>query len=1070
MEILSEITLVLAWLSVLNCYEARKDHEQRNEACKSTPISESSSSFFKLYCENTTLTELSNNYLTKQHVNYDNITLLHCPETNNADLHLHQFHFAKHFQWIHSNLTDSQLEEFFTKYNNIFKNLISLDLSYNTLGCVKWISPHFNRKLNILKLTANKIETDSCTFTNFGQLSNLQELHLDQNRINALNNTLMSNFTNLKILNMSYNNISDIPRNTFDRTITLEQLYISRNVLSILPFQLFKTMQHLSTLDLSYNRLISLPDNFFALNKELKELRLQHNVLQSIDRNVFFGLKKLQILDLSHNTIAYIDKRAFYSLSSLIELNLRHNNLNIIPATLFHPLQNIIRLDISENGFTQLPSGLFKNQKSLNALFIDGTNLEKIGNWISSFDDEVNSKVLNNLNTLSMQNNKRLKKIPRIIFKNAVNITELFLSNNSLTQLSPEIGQLKNLKLLNLKNNQLTSLPDTVKNLEHIESFNFINNDYKCDCKLYWLTEWLRKTELHLNQSSTRTDSEYDFNTVISHLTCHQGYLGDMIPVLQSLHCFKPTIIESQDNRLHLLHSTVNLECSFTGSPQPDVVWITPTNHILRHRADPEKEPIVLKHNGLQPTKYEFAAPLEEMNSINGTSQLRFIYSHYALFENGSLRIFNLSRSDSGLYTCYAYNLMGSTSASMRLYIDPIIFYKVKIESILFGTAAAALFLLLTLIIQGIRMILTRYGLYYRICNVFVCVGRKKSPRAKQIYAMLDSIEHYKTQQLERLRENYAQQVHRIRENCYQQVEWIQTSYTSQAKNLKGFRDIGSNHLTSLRDQYYDQMKKVRDYSNTQLNWVRENYVYQRNKIRKFSAHQVLRLREGYKYQQQTLNKVLENLPSFYFENCRGRSDDDITENLETYIKSQMGGDLSDIDVNILHYNCKLLHRYAAAKSMDESKTSIYYTPPDDCLLPSNLQVSPIHINYIDENIQMNSVNSICPDDILFKNISEGAEAAAESIIINNLQESEPLHTNKRKDIKLNTKPLTIKSSNSFPTIYKISMNEDGSVVHEFLSNFSDTVDNGDKVSKPEKLQALNGELKNIKAENIELI
>lgn len=71
------------------------------------------------------------------------------------------------------------------------------------------------------------------------------------------------------------------------------------------------------------------------------------------------------------------------------------------------------------------------------------------------------------------------------------------------------------------------------------------------------------------------------------------------------------------------------------------------------------------------------------------------------------------------------------------------------------------------------------------------------------------------------------------------------------------------------------QVRRVRDYSTGQLNWVRENYVFQRNKIRKFSAHQALRLREGYKYQQQTLNKVLENLPSFYFENCRGRNEDD---------------------------------------------------------------------------------------------------------------------------------------------------------------------------------------------------
>lgn len=71
------------------------------------------------------------------------------------------------------------------------------------------------------------------------------------------------------------------------------------------------------------------------------------------------------------------------------------------------------------------------------------------------------------------------------------------------------------------------------------------------------------------------------------------------------------------------------------------------------------------------------------------------------------------------------------------------------------------------------------------------------------------------------------------------------------------------------------QVRRVRDYSTGQLTWVRENYVFQRNKIRKFSAHQALRLREGYKYQQQTLNKVLENLPSFYFENCRGRNEED---------------------------------------------------------------------------------------------------------------------------------------------------------------------------------------------------
>lgn len=1079
MEILSEITLILAWLSVSYCYEGDKDQQQRNSTCMSSSLPESSPQFSKLHCENTTLIELSNNFLIKQHLNYESITLYNCPITNyvDNDLRLHQFRFVKFFKWTDSYLTDNELKTFFMTYGNVLKNVISLDLSYNTLNCVRWLNSHFSQKLNILKLTANRIDTNICTFAYFGQLNSLHELHLDQNRINTLNNISFCELSNLKFLNISSNNISDIPRNTFEGTITLEQLFISRNNLSILPFQLFKNMQNLSVLDLSYNRILSLPDNFFALNKALEELSLQNNSLQSIERNVFFGLKRVKILNLSFNSIAYIDKKAFYSLNRLNELNLRHNSLSIIPASLFHPLPNIMRLDLSENEFTQLPNGLFKNQKSMNQLFVDDTNLEKLGNWISTFDEEINSKILGNLNVLSMQHNKRLKKIPEILFKNAINITELYLANNDLIQLTSEIGRLKNLKLLNVKDNRLNTLPDSLRKLENIECINLINNDYICDCKLFWLTDWLAKAAINIKKTARKCsdcNSEYNLDIIISKLKCHHGYPGDMIPVLKNLQCFKPIITESYDNRTHLLDSIVNLECSFSGSPSPDVVWVTPTNHILRHRADPEKEPQALRQSGLHPIKYEFSAPFESIIGQNSSNQHLYIYSHYALYENGSLRIFNLSRSDSGLYTCYAYNLLGSTSANIRLYVDPIIFYKVKIESILFGAACAALFLILTLLVQGIRMLLLKYGLYFKLCNFFVCLERKKSPRGKQIYAMLDSIEHYKTQQLERLRENYAQQVQRIRENCNQQVEWIQTSYTSQAKNLKGFRDIGSNHLTSLRDQYYDQVKKVRDYSNTQLNWVRENYVYQRNKIRKFSAHQVLRLREGYKYQQQTLNKVLENLPSFYFENCRGRCDDDITENLETYIKSQIGGELSEIDVNILHYNCKLLKNYATSKPMDESKTSIYYTPPDDCLLPSNLQVSPIHINYIDENLEMNTISSICPNEVLFNKTSTENETEVENYDQATAEiRSESLPADESKDIKINTNPLTIKCSNSFPTIYKISMNEDGSVVHQFLSNFSNSVDKAEKgksdksdkstrSKKSDNLQDINGDLRKV--------
>lgn len=216
-------------------------------------------------------------------------------------------------------------------------------------------------------------------------------------------------------------------------------------------------------------------------------------------------------------------------------------------------------------------------------------------------------------------------------------------------------------------------------------------------------------------------------------------------------------------------------------------------------------------------------------------------------------------------------------------------------------------------------------------------------------------------------------------------MEWIQNSYQSQAKHLKDFRDIGTQHLTTLRDQYYDQVcvcahatlwqlvfnryrfifvfvfvglqvKKVRDYSTTQLNWVRENYVFQRNKIRKFSAHKVVQLRETYKYQQQTLNKVLENLPSLYFENCRagtcGRAesivfDPNDIEGIDMYIKTKIEK-LTNLD------RTDNLDNF---EDLSQSKLSLYYTPTEWSLNTKSTPIGDamaeemgIYINYIEDD------------------------------------------------------------------------------------------------------------------------
>ncbi|MFM5896156.1 MAG: leucine-rich repeat domain-containing protein, partial [Dolichospermum sp.] len=55
-------------------------------------------------------------------------------------------------------------------------------------------------------------------------------------------------------------------------------------------------------------------------------------------------------------------------------------------------------------------------------------------------------------------------------------VTELDLSNNQISSLPREIGQLTNLQSLNIYNNQISSLPPEIGQLTNLQSLNIYNN------------------------------------------------------------------------------------------------------------------------------------------------------------------------------------------------------------------------------------------------------------------------------------------------------------------------------------------------------------------------------------------------------------------------------------------------------------------------------------------------------------------------------------------------------------------------------------------------------------------
>ncbi|SPP82049.1 uncharacterized protein LOC117584353 isoform X1 [Drosophila guanche] len=1024
---------------------------------------------FKLRCQHVGLASVNRELLSRRNaninINYQQLMLDHVPADDRVQLQqlqLQQFESVKELSWLESGLRDDPLRELLLVKGQPqrFNQMERLDLSENRLQCLHWAVPQAMQRLKVLKMSGNLLD-NNCSLINLQHMGHLQELHLDRNGFKLLPQHFLAQLNELRLLNLSQNRLAELPRNIFEGGVQLERLYLSNNQLSVLPFQLFQTARDLQKLDLSDNRLLSFPDNFFARNGQLRQLHLQRNQLKSLGKHSLYNLRELRQLDLSQNNLASIDRKAFESLGQLLALNISGNNLTTLSSIIFQPLHALRQMDLSRNQFKQLPSGLFQNQRALALLRIDETPIEHFTNWISRTDESlVDPQILHRLRYLSLQQNPQLTDLPETLFANARNLRELLLAENGLRQLPAQMSGLSRLQRLSLRGNRLISLPEGLKELSQLHYLNILGNEYQCDCSMYWLTAWLANSSTSLRRlpamhpSQTPLNSYESIDDQIDALKCQYGYPGDMLRVLSNLNCTVPVAVQSSEPKMHLLLTTAKLECMITGSPVPDIIWLTPRNKILRHHADPDKRPIIIDSNDeegrLPPSAQELAALMDEsyVQSMNFTRQQSLYGRHVVLMENGSLLVHNVSRVDSGLYTCYAFNVMGKASAGIRLYIDPIVFYRVKIGSLISGAASAAAFLLITLIVQGLRSCLSRWG----ICERFGCCANrnKKSPKARQIYAMLDNIESYKSQQLERLRENYAQQVHRIRENCAQQVEWISSSYTTQAKHIKEFRDIGSNHLTALKDQYYDQVKKVRDYSTGQLSWVRENYVFQRNKIRKFSAHQVLRLREGYKYQQQSLNKVLENLPSFYFENCRGRCEEDIAEDIDCYFKSQL--ELAGSrELSIQKIKLRLAANNAA------SRASIYYTPPDDDdllrLSHLNLQHTPIHINYIDENLdqqkQLEHDFKMDPHLLLFdasrlylnpEGASSSGQAAAlalaqcSSIEDNNQEQEEemqPLTQINRLDLAESN---DVKNSKSCPAIYKVSKQRDGSTLHELLT------------------------------------
>ncbi|KAK7020732.1 hypothetical protein SK128_018903 [Halocaridina rubra] len=683
---------------------------------------------------------------------------------------------------------------------------------------------------------------------------------------------LLVNLNNLRYLRITGSQLEAL--NILPHLPKLEQLEVTHSRLRSLSSRyLHSKLPALTHLDVSHNLITVLNNTSLTGLTRIQVLDLRQNPLNNVQADTFDGLKTLTYLDMSDSRLSKLDHRWMTDAINLQQLIVSNASLEELPRLRG---DHLILFDASHNFLLNLPVNLVSGVPHLEELFLQHNPLQHIGvesltgpmqlHYIDLSHTHIvniNEFVFSNLPLLKELNlgfNEKLVRVEHGAFTGLHKMRRLNLAHTpSLTEIEEvAFDGLPELVYLDIQHSGLMVLPLSISKLINRTNILLSGTALYCDCYNYWLPKLLIQSDISLW-------------TGVDPLECTDGHsrnISQLTAYIDNLSCKAPEPITPSNDWIQARGGqSALLECNVTANPPQSVLWLTPKQNVFRYNS-----------NNTDGWISHHIQEVQEAANLN---------ERFEVLSSGHLLIREVTRSDTGRYKCFAFNSVGNTSIVTFMGLEDTPLRNLRNESLLFGFACAALFLLITLLVQLINYLMDRLGL--QCC----CCKDRLSPKARQIRKLLESVESYKSQQLDRLRENYNAQVASIKDSCYIQMERIRESYGGQAKHLKDLRDYSTQGLTSVRDQYLDQVNRVRDYSVSQMNRVRENYVFQRHRIRKFSAQQLLKLRETYKYQQKTLNKILENLPDLYLQNCRTggcqRSDsilfDDALHGLDAYYK-----------------------------------------------------------------------------------------------------------------------------------------------------------------------------------------
>ena len=293
-------------------------------------------------------------------------------------------------------------------------------------------------KLELLLLDKNRLTVENFVAALHGTKF-IHTLDLSHNMLTKVPNLQRRDFPDLTNLLLGYNNITVIRRADLAGMSYIRELVLKENGIEMIEDDAFAECSNITLLDLDNSRFSVLPD--LSYMPKLRNLHLDHGRLTVLPADMCQGHPHLTILKVEDNLLTELPSFGKCNPGLTIAI-FSHNRIRTLRSDTF-ARQGLLRyLDLEDNLISVLPEGLFDDTRSLEKLYLAQNSLTELSPQL--FEKLIHLVIFD-------ASHNSIKKLESGQFKNNTEMDILLLNNNKISEIDdtafPEYSELRRLDL-----------------------------------------------------------------------------------------------------------------------------------------------------------------------------------------------------------------------------------------------------------------------------------------------------------------------------------------------------------------------------------------------------------------------------------------------------------------------------------------------------------------------------------------------------------------------------------------------------------------------------------------------